>query len=174
MAEPLELAPWRWHWPQLSLDLLVATRAASVLCSYRQGARDIERGGQLFLDVRDARGLVLSIATPPHPDDRAGMTWLELDPVRCRKEVQEWQSSGLRLLGVWHTHAESGPSLSRQDLTSLRKFGHANRFWPLAIVVGQGKLPEDVRAWSLRDECPLVATLASANTAVTNAPLISI
>ena len=159
MAEPLALSPWYWHWPQLPLALLMAERAASLLCSHRQGQRDVEQGGQLFADARDPRGLVLSVATPPHRDDRAGATWLELDPARCRSEAHDWHANGLRLIGVWHTHAESFPSLSQQDLKSLRAFGHANDFWPLAIVVGQGALPQGLRAWSLRESTLLMARL---------------
>lgn len=174
MAKLLALAPWHWHWPQTSVDLLVAERAASLLCSHCQGPRDVEKGGQLFVDIDDPRGLVLSVATPPHRDDRAGVFWLELDPARCRKEVQEWHSKGLYLLGVWHTHAERIPSLSRQDLKSLHAYGLANRFWPLAIVVGQGSSPLNVRAWSLREGAPLLARLTQPNFAGPDAGMNSI
>ena len=165
MAQPLALSHWHWHWPQLPLQLLVAERAASLLCSHRQGPRDVERGGQLFVDIRDPRGLILSVATAPHCDDRAGVKWLELDPARCREETHAWQSKGLLLLGIWHTHAEPFPSLSQQDLKSLRKFGQANDFWPLAIVVGQGTFPENLRAWSVRGDTLLLAQVINADLA---------
>lgn len=159
MARPVDLAPWHWSWPELSLDLLVSAPAAAVFAAYRQSSHQVERGGQLFVDVQDPRGLLLSVATPPNRADRAGVTWLDLDPDRCRREVASSHRNGLQLVGVWHTHAELNPQLSRQDLTSLNAYGQANAFWPLAVVVGQGDHPSEVRAWSVRDGRPLAATM---------------
>ena len=159
MARLVDLAPWRWSWPELSLDLFISARAASVLQANRQSAQQVERGGQLFVDLRDPRGLVLSVVTPPHRADRAGNAWLELDGKRCRREMATWHRRGLRLVGVWHSHAETSPRLSHQDLTSLQAFGEANRFWPLAVIVGQGKAPSAFRAWSLREGCALGAVV---------------
>jgi len=160
MARLVDLTPWHWTWPQLSLDLLISARAASLLQANQQATNQVERGGQLFVDLSDPRGLVLAVATPPHRADRAGNTWLELDARRCRREVSAWHKKGLRLLGVWHTHAEHTPQLSPQDLTSLRAYGEANAFWPVAVIVGQGAGPSALRAWSVREGRSLQAVVA--------------
>ncbi|MBF6022982.1 Mov34/MPN/PAD-1 family protein [Lysobacter niastensis] len=122
-----------------------------VLTGHRQGPLDSECGGQLFADPRGTGAPVLAVATLPHPRDRAGHTWLELDPMRCETEAAHWQSRGLLRVGVWHTHAEAYPKLSNQDLRSFRAYSRANQFFPVAVIVGQAAAPDGVRAWSIRE-----------------------
>lgn len=157
MADHLTLAPWSWVWPDLDLQLNVSAQAAIELASHRQESVCVEKGGQLFVDTCDPRGLLLAVATPPHPADRADVTWLDMDPDRCRVESSCWHRRGLQLIGVWHTHAEINPQLSSQDLKSLRSFGQANGFFPLAVIVGQASDAFNIRAWSVRGERALLA-----------------
>lgn len=103
---------WQWSWPGLNTPLLVSQEVASLLEGYRQMRFDVERGGQLFVDPSSDAGLVLALATPPHKDDRAGRTWLDLNARRCRKEIELANAAGLRLVGYWHTHPQSIPMIS--------------------------------------------------------------
>lgn len=141
---------WRWWWPELDVALDVSPEAADVLARHRQGAPDQERGGQLFADPHGIGAPVLAVATPPDARDRAGPTWLELDPSRCEAEALYWQARGLLRIGIWHTHAEMHPQLSGQDIRSLGVYARANRFFPVAVIVGQDAGDDGIRAWSIR------------------------
>lgn len=147
----LIVSAWRWRWPSLDVDLNVAPEVAQVLMEHRQGPKDRECGGQLFADPHGTGAPVLALATLPHPRDRAGHTWLKLDPTRCETEAAHWQSRGLLRVGVWHTHAEAYPHLSGQDLRSFRAYSRANHFFPVAVIVGQATAPDGIRAWSIRE-----------------------
>ena len=113
---------WQWTWPGLNTPLLVSQEVASLLESYRQKHFDVERGGQLFVDPSSAVGLVLAVATTPHKDDRAGRAWLDLNARRCRKEIEQANAAGLRLVGYWHTHPQSIPMISPTDIGSFSRF----------------------------------------------------
>ena len=145
---------WQWNWPGVDTHLLVSRDVASLLENYRQRRLDVERGGQLFVDPSGANGLVLALATPPHKDDRSGKTWLELNIDRCRKEVEQANVVGLRLVGYWHTHPQNIPMISTTDIKSFSNF--AVRYTqdlpqPLAIIVGNSSNPEGIKAWSFRE-----------------------
>lgn len=147
-------ALWHWEWPSIDGTLLVTGKLLDSLSMYRQRAWNNERGGQLFVDPNNARGLVLAVATPPHADDRAGWTWLELDPERCRQEIQIQNQAGLRLVGHWHTHPQKIPRISPTDVRSVARFARKNVALipnPLAVIVGQSKSPDGIQAWIHRD-----------------------
>lgn len=144
---------WQWSWPELDTPLLVSQGVASLLGRFRQRRFDVERGGQLFVDPSSAAGLVLALATPPHRNDRAGRTWLELNAHRCRDEIELANTAGLRLVGYWHTHPQSIPMVSATDIGSFSRFAaHYTRDLPhpLAIIVGNSSSPEGIKAWSFR------------------------
>ncbi|MCG4454885.1 Mov34/MPN/PAD-1 family protein [Pseudomonas sp. MMS21-TM103] len=145
---------WRWGWPGVDTHLLVSQDVASLLERYCQRKFDVERGGQLFVDPSSSTGLVLALATPPHGDDRAGRTWLELNARRCRDEIERANAEGLRLVGYWHTHPQSIPMISPTDIGSFSRF--AARYTrdlphPMAIIVGNTNSPEGIKAWSFRE-----------------------
>ncbi len=144
---------WQWSWPGLDTPLLVSQDVASLLERYRQRRFDVERGGQLFVDLSSAAGLVLALATPPHRNDRAGKTWLDLNAPRCREEIEQANAAGLRLVGYWHTHPQSIPMISPTDIGSFSRFAaHYTQELPhpLAIIVGSSSSPEGIKAWSFR------------------------
>lgn len=148
---------WRWRWPGHSAELLVTETVTQVLSAHRQRIWETERGGQLFVDPDDRRGLVLASATLPHPADRAGWAWLELDAKRCRQEIGQANSRGWRLVGYWHTHPQVIPKISPMDVASFSAF--ATRYAvalssPLAVIVGKPAHARGIRAWSIRDGQP--------------------
>lgn len=144
---------WCWKWPAIDTELLVSQAAAKVLTSHRQRAWGMERGGQLFVDPFSPSGLMLALATPPHWADRAGLAWLELNECRCLQEITSANAQGLRLVGYWHTHPQTIPAISPADVGSFSRF--AARYIqdlpnPVAIIVGQSKKSEGIKAWSFR------------------------
>ncbi|MCU4581177.1 Mov34/MPN/PAD-1 family protein [Acinetobacter gyllenbergii] len=154
---------WEWQWKTIDVHLKVARAVADVFFAHTQNTKENEMGGQLFIDTSMSNGLWLSLATPPHKDDRAGPTWLELDSNRCKQEIIESKEQGLILAGYWHTHAELIPNLSAQDLKSFREFSCKNIESlpsPLAIIVGNSTETSSIRAWSLQKNDFLQATLA--------------
>lgn len=145
---------WQWSWPGLNTPLLVSEEVASFLDSYRQRRFEQERGGQLFVDPSNSIGLVLALATPPHKDDRAGKTWLDLNARRCRKEIEQANATGLRLVGYWHTHPQRIPMISPTDIKSFSRFAaHYTQDLPhpMAIIVGNSCSSDGIKAWSFRD-----------------------
>lgn len=148
-----ELA-WIWEWDNLGVKLNVASNVADVFSGHQQKIGENERGGQLFVDINRTDGLWLSEATSPHKNDHAGTCWLNLDPSRCKQEIRLANKQGLILVGYWHTHPEHIPNLSPQDIRSFREFSLKNSKYlscPLAIIVGNGKEANSVRAWSLQN-----------------------
>jgi len=76
-----------------------------------------------------------------------------LDAERCRQEIQDANDQGLRLVGYWHTHPQSVPTISSADVGSFSRF--AARYTqdlphPIAIIVGKSEKPEGIKAWSFR------------------------
>lgn len=159
-----ELA-WRWRWPDVEGELLVSQAVARVFHEHRQRGWGWERGGQLFVDPFNPEGLLLDVATQPHRADRAGRSWLELDSSRCIEEIQCANSQGLRLVGYWHTHPQSTPAISSQDLASFFKFARryaAELPRPIAVIVGTSDKPEGIKAWSFNDRGFVEASWAAA------------
>lgn len=148
---------WAWVWDDFDVTLHVSRPIEEFWRRSRQNDDDDERGGQLFANSRDTRGLVLSRVTVPHRRDRSGRNWLELDSRRCREELRVAEREGFRLLGYWHTHPEAIPHVSPQDIASFRAFTLANVPtipYPICVIVGR----EQVRAWSIREQTVVEAT----------------
>lgn len=111
--------------------------------------RQPERGGVLFSSDPCAidGAVVVAEVSEPHPRDRGGRHWLELNHARCRADIQERFRHGVHFIGYWHTHPERCPRLSRRDLralaSNLTAGGHElDRL--LAIVVGFSGRPADL------------------------------
>lgn len=141
---------WIWCWPELELEVRVSTDVAAVWTMHRQKRWQKERGGQLFALGEPDGAVLLVTATPPHPDDRAGWTWLELDPARCAFEIARENELGRRYVGTWHTHPQAVPNISRTDVAALTTSGRMNRtLLPscLAVIVGNSSAVNGVRAW---------------------------
>ena len=54
---------WRWRWAEVDSELLVSQAVADILDSHRQGLFGVERGGQLFVNPVDPKGLLLAVAS---------------------------------------------------------------------------------------------------------------
>lgn len=138
----------------LQIDLLVGEPVAAQLRAARQQHFGVERGGLLFVDLEDPRGLMLIQATPPHSLDKSTSHSLNLDRKRCRAEITQANARGWRLIGVWHSHPQDIPSPSGQDVCSFRELGRKSAeviAWPLAVIVGRSPGNEGIGAWSVRE-----------------------
>jgi len=137
---------WKWRWDFFDVTIIVSNIVADTFKRYVQSTNDSERGGQLFVDLTMGDGLWLAEASAPHPDDIAGVDWLQLNQERCAVEIVNANQRELRLIGYWHTHPENTPTISPQDIISFRKFSAANSEQlqnPLVVVVGR----QSVNAW---------------------------
>ncbi|HDS1696211.1 MULTISPECIES: Mov34/MPN/PAD-1 family protein [Pseudomonas] len=155
---------WAWKWPGIDIRLSVSQAVAEVLDQFRQRTWRTERGGQLFVDLANPAGLIMSLATPPHARDRAGWSWLELDADRCRREIESANAQGLRLVGYWHTHPQTVPAISPTDIASFSRFAarYAQELpHPIAVIVGLSPEPDGIKAWLFRDGKCVEAALAN-------------
>ena len=162
---------WMWHWSDLEVTLHVDNSVASFFENHRQEQGGHERGGQLFVDITRPDGLWLVEASGPHPDDKSGPTWLEMNLKRCREEIEKANARGLRLIGYWHSHPENVPALSGQDIRSLKKFSQHNADQlpnPLAVIVGRSLSSEGIRAWIYQKNKALLAAHLKQNDARKN------
>lgn len=145
---------WRWAWPDMNAELQVRRQVSDMFCHYRQSQGENERGGQLFVDPAHPGGIVLCHASAPHPTDRAGRSWLELNSARCSTEIESANRKGLRLVGYWHTHPQTIPHISEADIASFARFARQyarDLPHPLAVIVGTSPSPNGIKAWIFRD-----------------------
>lgn len=104
-----------------------------------------ERGGLLFADPAYTDRVVITHATPPHRDDQATLSSLQLNPGRCQREVEDLNSKGLWFVGYWHTHPETKPQISgadRRAFTNNLNYQRMSLTAMLAIIVGNGRPPD--------------------------------
>lgn len=146
------LKSWWWSWPHADIDIKVNITTAAVFNAARQRFSENERGGQLFADLTDPKGINL-IATAPHPSDLSSRIWVEFNRERCQNEIASANKLGFRLVGYWHTHPQKIPTPSNTDLASFKEFSFQNRDslpCPLAVIVGNAITPNGIRAWVLK------------------------
>lgn len=151
----MNIIAWQWSWPNTGAELQVGQQAFHIFDQYRQSEGENERGGQLFIDPAHPGGLLLCNASPPHPADRSGRTWLELDSDRCRIEIEKANTEGLRLVGYWHTHPQCIPQISGTDIASFVRFAkqYAHELpHPIAVIVGKSSTVRGIKAWIFRDD----------------------
>ena len=139
------MTPENWQYRDQDSDLTVSITSPvlRVFDGSRQRLWQRERGGVLFAQSIGSDGhLEISEATGPHPKDRAGWNWLELDHQRCLDEISDRFSRGLHFIGYWHTHPERIPRPSARDFIvlqrNLQEGGIALRKL-IAIIVGTGR-----------------------------------
>ena len=113
---------WQYRDPNSCLTVSIAPSVLRLFDDSRQQLWQRERGGVLFAESIGTDGrLEIVDATSPHPSDRAGWNWLELDHQRCLDEIAERFSRGLHFIGYWHTHPERTPRPSARDLAAFHR-----------------------------------------------------
>lgn len=126
-------------------SLVLTDEVLSVLLQHRQlkGA-DKEAGGQLFANFQDVDTFLVQATKPKRHDKRtrfgfAPNQWLQ------KLEILAQHKKGLHFVGDWHTHPESVPTPSRDDLTSMidcfTKSRHELEAF-LMVIVGTAEPPK--------------------------------
>jgi integrative and conjugative element protein (TIGR02256 family) len=99
---------------------IVLTKSAlSTINRYQQVAsRDKEAGGQLFAKFEGADTVIIEATHPKWLDRRTRYgfrpnRWLQ------QLEIRDRHTKGLHFVGDWHTHPESVPNPSREDIFNM-------------------------------------------------------
>lgn len=103
-------------------DLMSVSICADVVDHLRQhrqlGNEALEAGGQLFATVNKTAWRIAK-ATGPRKSDWRTRFGFRPDRNAERKEIREFFKNGLHYVGDWHTHPESRPVASGEDLRSM-------------------------------------------------------
>jgi hypothetical protein len=89
---------------------------------------------------------IVSRATAPPADSRAGATWFERGTTGIEKLLTEVWSKGLHYLGEWHYHPRGAPFASSKDEAQMRRIAadeltRCNA--PILLILGEiGGRPE--------------------------------
>lgn len=91
------------------------------MARYRQSRWwKLEAGGQLFGCLEDD-ALVVNLATGPYRGDLRTRFGYRSKPDRAQREILSQRAQGLYYCGDWHTHPESHPTASGEDLGTVSK-----------------------------------------------------
>lgn len=139
-----------------------------LLASFRQTRwLEAERGGLLFANPDHDDRVVVDVASPPHPNDRATRNSLALNHDRCIAEILRANQDGRWFVGYWHTHPEKHPRISSVDRASfernLRAGGHQLSAL-LAVLVGTARGTDGLAAYMIRDDSVCALTFQASNT----------
>jgi len=102
-----------------------------------------EAGGQLFADVKSEVWRVVA-ATGPRSADRRGRFHFWPDRKAEQREIDHHFAKGLEYIGDWHTHPESVPIPSRNDIYSIESVvrqSSLNTFGLVLCIVGLASFP---------------------------------
>jgi integrative and conjugative element protein (TIGR02256 family) len=137
--------------PSLSFDvgqsgqqLVMPPEVLEILAQHQQRRpKDREAGGQLFGRLAENTVTVVR-ATGPRPTDIRTRYSYQPDRKAEQAEIDDAHRRGLFFLGDWHTHPESVPNPSPQDLHSItesfkKSTHHLNGF--LLVIAGTQRLP---------------------------------
>ena len=113
-----------------------------------------EAGGQLF-GTFSGNKITVTLATGPRPTDIRARYSYKPDRRAEQAEIDYAHKKGLFFLGDWHTHPESLPSPSAQDLSSIQEAfkkstHHLNGF--LLVIAGTQRLPSSLYVAIHNDE----------------------
>ncbi len=107
---------------------------------------DSEAGGQLFARYSDGEVLVCK-ATGPKENDKRGRFFFLPNRKSERAEIIKSHEDGLHFIGDWHTHPESIPRPSGEDLSSIsdcyRQSAHSLKYFVM-VIVGTASFPQGI------------------------------
>jgi integrative and conjugative element protein (TIGR02256 family) len=110
----------RWCLGQNAGTLIVADEAFAVMLRFRQTRpRDREAGGQLFARF-DGPNVHIVKATPPTLLDWRSRYGFRPNRQLQRRQIAKFYARGLHFVGDWHTHPESHPTPSTEDIASTQ------------------------------------------------------
>src|ERR1035441_5657758 len=124
--------------------LVIQPSVLRTFTNHRQLRSDApEAGGQLFARI-DGANILLELATGPRKSDKRSRYSYQPDRRAEQEEIDQLHRENLLFVGDWHTHPESIPNPSPQDIASIRdsvaKSRHHLKGF-LLIIVGTGAIP---------------------------------
>ena len=127
--------------------LVLTDPALASMTRFQQtGERDREAGGQLFAIFEGSDTLIIE-ATPPKLFDRRTRHGFRPNRTLQRREIHRQYKRGLHFVGDWHTHPESIPHPSAEDLRNMQEcFSesvHSLRAFAM-IILGTDPLPTGI------------------------------
>jgi integrative and conjugative element protein (TIGR02256 family) len=127
--------------------LLISQRVIKHFEKHQQmSSSSCEAGGQLFAKL-SPHEVSIEQATGPRRSDSRSRTLYVPDRFAEQIEIDQWHRKGLHYVSDWHTHPESIPHPSGDDVQSIRdsfsKSQHSLHGF-LLVIVGTAKLPTGV------------------------------
>lgn len=105
---------------------------------------DKEQGGLLFALLEAEDEVLVCSATSEKIRNRSGRYWLKLDYSASLDAIEEHHAKGEVFIGYWHTHPQSDPAISPEDVRSFIKNvvdGGHGLCRLLALIVGDNSGP---------------------------------
>jgi len=110
----------RWLLGQNTGILIVSDEALAVMHRFKQTRLlDKEAGGQLFAQFSGPNVHILK-ATPPSLLDWRSRYGFRPNRRLQRMQIAKYYARGLHFVGDWHTHPESHPTPSSEDVTGMQ------------------------------------------------------
>lgn len=103
----------------------------------------VEAGGQLFAQI-NGNDIVLQIATKPHRRDIRTRYSYVPDRAAQQAEIDRLHARDLHFVGDWHTHPDSHPLPSLQDMRSIKDTFRLSKHCLngfLLVIVGTAPFP---------------------------------
>ncbi len=122
--------------------LVFSSEAIRSFTDHRQPVGADEAGGILLGRLFRDSGVVVEVATPPGPFDKAGPRFFHRSRESAQQHVDKaWHDSGGEqvYLGEWHTHPSPVPLPSWRDRTMIRNMFKQTRMeisFLILVVVG--------------------------------------
>lgn len=112
---------------------------------HRQIKRDYEVGGQLFAQFPPTGEVLIEKVTGPRKTDSKLRNFFKPNKRIEQQEINSLFGEGYHYVGDWHTHPESNPAPSCEDLHNIgnifRKSRHSLNHFVL-VIVGQAQAPD--------------------------------
>lgn len=104
---------------ELSLYVRFSHEAVSNLSEFKQSLYKHEAGGMLFCRDLHNETINITYASTPTSSDTRKKYFFKLDEIQAQKLISKKFKNGLHYVGDWHTHPQSHPKPSQQDIKTI-------------------------------------------------------
>jgi integrative and conjugative element protein (TIGR02256 family) len=127
--------------------LIMLPRVLRTFARYQQfRPQSVEAGGQLFAQI-NGDDIIVQTATKPHRKDICTRYSYIPDRTAQQTEIDRLHARDLHFVGDWHTHPDSRPLPSPQDMRSIKEAFRLSKHFLngfLLVIVGTEALPGDL------------------------------
>lgn len=118
----------RAHLPTSAQHIVLRKSALDYMARYIQNRLwKLEAGGQLFGHLKDGT-LEIKVATGPYLGDLRTRFGYRSKPDCAQREIKKQRGRGLYYCGDWHTHPQTHPTASTEDLSTISKMVQRSDF----------------------------------------------